>query len=54
LLLDHGRGGVFAGAGEPGTISRAGDLGEALGAAADRTDLLADGRTAAPGATNSA
>src|SRR5262249_44069071 len=55
LLLPHDDPGrMLARAHEPGTIARTRDLGQPLGAAADRTDLLADCGTAPPGATISA
>src|SRR6185503_560182 len=51
LLLAHPRRRrMLARAREPHAVSRTVDLDQALGPAADRTNLLADGRTSAPGA----
>ena len=47
LLTDGDRGRMLAGAGEPGTVARALDFDQALGAATHRTDLFAERRTAA-------
>src|SRR5439155_24352855 len=48
LLLPHGdRRRMLSSAGEPGTVARALDFDQTLGAAAHRTDLFAEGRTAA-------
>ena len=54
LLADDGRRRVLAGAGQPGAVARTADLDQPLGAAADRTDLLAERRTATPGAPGAA
>jgi len=54
LLADTRRGRMLACAGEPGTLGRAVDFDETLGAAADRTDLFAEGGTSAPSAPISA
>jgi len=55
LLLSHGdRGRVLAGAGEPGTVTRALNFDQALGAATHRTDLFAERRAAATRAPHAA
>jgi hypothetical protein len=55
LLLTHGDGGrMLAGAGEPGTVARALDFDQPLGAATHRTDLFAKRRTAAARAPHAA
>jgi hypothetical protein len=55
LLLAHGdRGRMFASAGEPGTVARALDFDQALGAATHRANLFAERRTAAARAPHAA
>ena len=48
LPADHGRGRMFARGGEERAVGRALNLDEPFGAAARRTDLLAESRTCAP------
>src|SRR5204863_657325 len=55
LLLTHGDcGRMLAGAGKPGTVARALDFDQALGAATHRTDLFAERRAAAARAPHAA
>src|SRR6266487_3154196 len=55
LLLPHGHGGrMFARARQPGAVARTLDFDQPLRAAADRTDLFPESRTAATRAARAA